>query len=129
MVTIDNSTVVEIKNVWNCMDERNVNIHNLKRAYAWLGNQLPQNVHKPRNEGLSKRTSTKLVAEMLEEFKEMNNGAKKEIRKKRNRWAGKKVTKKKKMREEGNERKLVWNKKEHKKYMQVIRDGKVKKQQ
>jgi len=61
------------------MDERNVNICNLKRAYAQLGNQIPQNVCKLRNEGSSKRTSMESVKEMLKESKEINNRDEKEV--------------------------------------------------
>ena len=43
------------------MNERNVNIYNLKRVYAQPGNQIPQNVCKPRNEGSSRKMSTELL--------------------------------------------------------------------
>ena len=83
-------------------------------------------MHKPRNEGLSKKTGTESVKEMLEEFKEMNDGNEKETRKRRGKQAGMKVAKKRKMGEEGNKRKLVQNR-DCTKYIQVIRDEKVKK--
>ena len=87
------------------MEKRNVNICNLKRAETQLSDQIPQNVCKLRNKGLSKRTGIELVKKMLEESKEMNNGNEKETRKKRSRQAGKKVAKKRKMGEEGNKKK------------------------
>jgi len=65
------------------MNERNVNIHNLERVYAWLGDQISQNVYKPRNEGSIRKMSTESVKEMLEESKEMNNGNEKKTRKRR----------------------------------------------
>ena len=65
------------------MNERNVNIHNLKRAYARLGDQIPQDVCKPRNEGSNRKMSTESVKEILEESKEMNNGNEKKTRKRR----------------------------------------------
>ena len=58
-----NTSVVEIRSVWNRTDEKNVNIALLKRAFVRPGQQIPQEVEKPeeeKGEGKKKKENEKI---------------------------------------------------------------------
>jgi hypothetical protein len=114
----DNTSVVELRSVWNRQDERNVNVALLKRAFVREGQQIPQDVERPNEE-------TKVEKEaIIEEKKGSNKG----IKRKRGRRGGKeKRTNKKKDDclggEEGEGQVRIRNKEGRTKYTQAVRDG------
>ena len=119
----ENTSVVEIRSVWNRMDERNVNVALLKRAYVREGDEIPEDIKEPEKE---KKEEEK------EKGEEEETGTK---QRKRGRRAGRK---KNKTREEEtneeimkdkSERIPVRNREGRTKYTQVVCTGEGKKKE
>ena len=114
----ENTSVVEICNVWNRTDKRNVNIVLLKRAYVRDGDQIPEDVEVP--------------IEEVRDIVETEKGKEKEVeetnivgkqKKKRGRRAGRKVSKGKKNEEVETNRREIRNKEGRTKYTQARNEG------
>ena len=101
----ENTSVVEIRNVWNRTDERNVNIALLKRAYVRDGDQIPEDVEVPIEEVMDIVETEKGKEKEVEETNIVGKQ-----KKKRGRRAGRKVSKGKKNEEVETNRREIRNK-------------------
>jgi hypothetical protein len=123
----DNRSVVEIRNMYNRTDEKNVNISLLKKAYVREGDLIPEEIAKPVEKGGEEEAKE----EKGDTKKEEGSGiATEKDKRKRGRRAGKKITNKRKREEEEKEeekeeegRKRVRNREGRTKYTQAIREG------
>ena len=119
----DNTSVVELRSVWNRQDECNVNVALLKKAFVRTGQIVPLDVAKPEGEGgRGGQEEIQQGKEIVEEEVEKGGG-----KRKRGRRGGKKEKdKSRKLEGDGGldrEQRKVRNREGRTKYTQAIRSG------
>jgi hypothetical protein len=129
----DNTSVVEIRNMWNRMDEKNVNIALLKRGFVREGSMIPDELEMPEEEekgGEGKGEEAEIRSKPKGKSRGRRGGRRtRKSTKGLNSEQNEEREEEEENDGEGEERKKVRNREGRTKYTQAIRNGETKRKE